>query len=618
MPLIKTILKKYQLFFCILFLIAICFLFYHGTFNNGFVYDDVEQITANPWIRSFKNIPEIFSSGVWSFREFVNNAGVYYRPLMHLFFSIEYHFFQLNPSKYHMINVCLHAFNAAIVFMFLRLLLNTIFKDSELENKKTRLTALAFSAAVIFAIYPINSEVVNWISAVPELTFTAFFLLAFYFYIKANANRINYFFSLLFFSLGLLCKETAIMLPIVLLLYDLIIGINEKDKFLKRIKLWIIANYPFFVIAFLYLILRGKVLGVAVENIHLTFAYIPFVFIWGIEIFLKNIGNIFNPFSLSIDHTYRANDFFLFYIAFAIVILLLYFRSAVPRDCRVLFKVSQETRRLILIGFVLFAIPLLPALNYIKLPDCVLNERYLYLPSIGFSLLAAFFILKIFYYAKNNPLKRFLFFSLIIILAGSFYLTIKQRNRQWHNEVDLFSDAVAKNSDSILAQLNLAKAYCNFGNVSKCDAQYKALCDFAANTNYEKNYKKCLEEFGYNNGLGMAYFKSGDFDNAIKHYELALNLNIYNSKTYNKLGLAYFAKRDFANAEKYFLQALSLVPNSFSVSKNLGMLYCSKGNADEADSYFSQALELGSSKEEINAERGKCLANSDKSESLIK
>ena len=607
MPKIKTILKKYKLFFCVLFLIAICFLFYHGTFNNGFVYDDVEQIIANPWIRNFKNIPEIFSSGVWSFREFGNNAGIYYRPLMHLFFSVEYHFFQLDPSKYHMINVCLHALNAAIVFVFLRLLLNTIFKDSRLEIKKTRLTTLAFFAAVIFAIYPTNSEAVNWISAVPELAFTAFFLLAFYFYIKSNNGRINYFFSLLFFSLGLLCKETALVLPVVLLLYDLIMGINEKDRFLKRIRIWIIANYPFFVIVFLYLILREKVLGVAIENIHLTFTYVPFIFIWGIELFLRNIIEIIYPFSLSINHAYRANNIFLFYITFAIVILFIYFRSAVLRGCRILFKISRETRRLVLLGFVLFAIPLLPALNYIKLFNFVLDERYLYFPSVGFSLIAAFFILKIFDYAKNNPLKIFLFFSLIIILTGSFYSTIKQRNKQWHNDIDLFSDAVAKNSDSILAKLNLAKAYCNFGNVSKCDSQYKNLCDFAANANYEKNYKKCLDESGYDSGIGMAYFKSGDFDNAIKHYKLALNLNIFDPKLYNDLGLAYYAKHDFANAEKYFLQALSLVPNSFSVSKNLGMLYCGKGNLDEADSYFSKALEFGSSEEEIYVERKKCL-----------
>ena len=613
---IKTIFKKYQLVFGILFLIAICFLFYHGTFNNGFVYDDKDQIINNPWIRNFKNIPKIFFSGVWSFYEFGNNVGgFYYRPFMHLIFSVEYHFFQLDSSKYHIINVCLHALNAVTVFIFLRLLLKTIFKDGRPGNKKTKPTTLAFFAAVIFAIYPINSEVVNWISAIPELVFTTFFLLAFYFYIKANENRRNYFFSLLFFSLGLLCKETMIMLPAILLSYDLIMGINEKDKFLKRIKMWFIANYPFFIIVLLYLILRETFLSMVIQNVNLNFAYIFFAFIWGVELFLKNIIEIISPFNLSIDHAYYANDVSLFYIMFTIVFLFFYFRSAILRIYKIIFKTnaSRETRRLILLGFVLFAIPLLPALNYINLPNCVLDERYLYLPSVGFSLLASFFVLKIFDYAKKSPLKIFLLFALIAVLSGSFYFTVTQRNKQWKNDIDLFSDAAAKNSDSLLAQLNLAKAYCDSGNVSECDSHYKALCDFTANIkndNYEDNYAKCLSLSGYNSDIGIAYFKNGDFDNAIKYYKLALNLNIYDSKIYTNLGLAYYAKHDFANAEKYFLQAANLSPNSFSIFKYLGMIYCGEGNLGKADSYFSKALKLSSPEEEISAERERCFKTS--------
>jgi len=596
----KASLKKYQIISSALFLVAICFLFYHNTFDNGFVYDDHDQIINNPWIRDFRNIPTIFSSGVWSFREFGGSAGIYYRPFMHLFFSIEYHFFQSDPSEYHMINVCLHALNAVVVFMFLRLLLSAVLKESQ----KTRTDVVAFFAAIIFAVHPINSEVVNWISAIPELTFSLFSLLAFYCYIKAEHDKKNYFFSLLFFSLGLLCKETALTLPAMLLAYDLIKGIHKKYKIFKRIALWVAANYPFFIISILYLILRERVLNEGIHHGSLHYEYIFLVFAWGVEIFLKNIGEILFPYNQGINPVYHMDDFFLFYLVFACISLFFCLYLTTPIR-KLFFTVSQETRRLVLLSFALFAIPLLPALNYIALPYYVLDERYLYLSSIGFSLLLAFFLLKIADFVKNKPLTTGIFFALIAILGVSSYVTVTRRNTQWKNDLSLFSDAVSKNSDSPLAQANLAGVYCDLGNVDECKAHYESACNLSSN--FKKDtYEKCLKTSDYNSSVGMAYFQHNDFDNAIKYYELALDSNVLKPKIYNNLGSAYYAKRDFTSAEKYFLQSATISPNSPSVFKKLGALYCGEHNLSQADRYFSKALELGSSEGEISAEREKC------------
>ncbi len=600
--------KRYQLIFGIVFLVGMCLFFYSNTFGNGFVYDDNDQIVGNPWIRNFDNIPKIFSSGVWSFREFGEDSGIYYRPFMHAIFSIEYHFFQLKPLGYHVINVCWHAINAVVAFIFLRLLASNVFRRKSFNGRGININALAFLAAVIFATQPINSEVVNWISAIPELSFTLFFLLSFYFYIKANNNKMNYCFSLLFFFLSLLCKESAIMLPVSLLAYDLTMGVNQKYSLFKRIGIWIVTNYYFFAVVIGYLFLREMVLGATVHSVNLNFVYIFLAFIWGIEIFLKNIGEIIFPFDLSINRIYHATDLMLFYIAFVISILFFYFRMAVPCKYKDIFRVSLETRKLILIAIALFSIPLLPALNYISLPYYVLGERYLYLPSVGYSLLAAFLMLKIFTYVKNRQLK-IVFFAAGIVLIGSFYLTVEQRNVQWKDELSLFSDAVAKNSDSSLAQLNLATAYCNLGDIEECKAHYMNLCNSVAIIE-KGEHKKCLKKSGYNNDVGAGYFKRGDFDNAITHYKLALSSGISKAKIYNNIGLAYYKKHDFANAEKFFLRSASVSPNSQSIFRNLGVLYCSEGRLTQSEDYFSRALELGATQEEISVKKTECAAAS--------
>jgi tetratricopeptide (TPR) repeat protein len=508
----------------------------------------------------------------------------------------------LDPSGYHVVNVCLHAIVAVMVFAFLRLLLREIFKDNEREKRKT--DKIAFIAALIFAIYPINSEVVNWISAVPELTFTPLYLLAFYFYIKANTERKYHFVSLLLFSIALLCKETAIMLPAMLLAYDFIMGIDAHYKSLKRIRRWIARNYLYIAIIVAYLTIRKMIIGTAVQNIGLNFIYILPVFAWSVELFFKNIGEIIYPYRLSIDHIYHIQDFFLFYLAF-IFFWLVMFAWFDGLGRKMFSIVSCETRRLFLVCFALFAIPLFPALNYVSLPDCVLDERYLYLPSVGFSLLVAFMIMKLFEYAKKDQLKKMILFGMLMILGGSFYLTVTQRNRQWKDNLSLFSDAVAKNGDSPLARLNLAGTYGDQGSVDQYKAHFEIACRLYSDYKID-DYANCFLAHNYERNIGKAYFNRGDLDNAIRHYKLALSENSHSAETLNNLGLAYYAKHDFFEAKKNLLQAAEISPDSQTIFKNLGRLYCSQGDFSRSERYFFQALKLGSPEDEIIGARVEC------------
>jgi hypothetical protein len=52
---------------------------YANTLRNGLHVDDQYQIVTNPWIRSLRNLPAIFSSGVW---DFDGRVSSYYRPMM--------------------------------------------------------------------------------------------------------------------------------------------------------------------------------------------------------------------------------------------------------------------------------------------------------------------------------------------------------------------------------------------------------------------------------------------------------------------------------------------------------------------------------------------------------
>lgn len=106
---------------------------------------------------------------------------------------------------------------------------------------------LPFASAVIFALHPVHTEAVVWVSGLPDVSAAFFFLLAFYFYIKTEKNfEVCHLLSALFFLGAILCKEPAVTLSAVFFIYDLSFSKKEgKDSsvsiffdYLKRYALY--------------------------------------------------------------------------------------------------------------------------------------------------------------------------------------------------------------------------------------------------------------------------------------------------------------------------------------------------------------------------------------------
>ena len=89
-----------------------------NTLWNEFVYDDIDQVLNNIWIKDFRNIPAIFFSPTWSFltelKEFPQN---YYRPLMHIVYMFNYYLFGLKPWGWHLVNIIFHTGVTVMVFL---------------------------------------------------------------------------------------------------------------------------------------------------------------------------------------------------------------------------------------------------------------------------------------------------------------------------------------------------------------------------------------------------------------------------------------------------------------------------------------------------------------------
>jgi len=94
--------------------------------------------------------------------------------------------------------------------------------------------------------------------------------------------------------------------------------------------------------------------------------------------------------------------------------------------------------------------------------------------------------------------------------------------------------------------------------------------------------------------LGVAYEKTGEFENAIKEYKLAAKEF---PVAYLYLGNVHFQINELEIAEKYYKKSITKEPNNADAYNNLAWLYYTKNeNLDEAEVLALKAIELNSLK----------------------
>ena len=238
MPIVSYNLSQFKKLFsskytCIAIILIVSFGVYLNTMWNGFVYDDEFQVLENPWIKDVRYIHDIFLSHVWAFQG-VGWVSNYYRPMMHIILMIDYYLFGLKPWGYHLINIILHAGVSVLVFLIASMLINhpgsrekrlsPPFTGGEKGEGEYNLL-FPLIAAILFAAHPIHTEVVAWVSGIPELSFTLFYLLSFYFYIKADDEYGKHFILSILLLWSILFFTSLNMFEVIMIKKELIIGI---------------------------------------------------------------------------------------------------------------------------------------------------------------------------------------------------------------------------------------------------------------------------------------------------------------------------------------------------------------------------------------------------------
>ena len=189
-----------------------CLTAYWNALSGPFVYDDELSVIGNRSIRELWRLP-----GVLQAEQDSPTAG---RPVVNVSFALTYAFGGLAVRPYHAINLLVHILCALAVYGLLR---RTLELPSIPERLRRRSTRLAFAMALIWAVHPLNSEVIDYITQRTESLMALFYLLTIYAAVRTIGSRRPLIWqtaAVACCGLGMASKESMATAPLMVILYE--------------------------------------------------------------------------------------------------------------------------------------------------------------------------------------------------------------------------------------------------------------------------------------------------------------------------------------------------------------------------------------------------------------
>jgi tetratricopeptide (TPR) repeat protein len=533
--------------------------------SHGFVYDDFGSIVENKYIKQ----PGRFITSLFN-RSYFQIAGLEasYRPVATLSYFLIYSIAELNPFYYHLASLVLHALNAILVYWLANLVL------------QQRLRALM--AGLLFACHPVLSEAVNCIDFNDDLLAAFFFLLALIFYIRIKTEQLtpnirDYSLALLFFFFGLLSKEMAITLSIIILLYDLALRDADRDRpnfkrLLKILRDRIYLYTGFMAVSLIYIGLRFYILYNPRESLKASAGSLfeRIIFLPG-HIFSFIRLTIF-PGNLNADYVFSyPNHFFDIWNLIGVAAVM-----GLVVTGFFIYRYSKE----IFFGIWWFLITLFPVYNLIEIYH-PLAERYLYLPIIGFCLVVPVVVhgLAMRRSANAKYANRATLILLIALLSLYSAATIA-RNPDWQNNFVLWSKTVESSPNSLVARGGLGMAYLERGMLDEAAEQFEL--SIKLYPGHAKSY--------YN--LGLVYHQKGDQEKALENFKRSVEINPESMRAHYNLATIYLKQGLWDRAIHHYVKVNELDPEIAMAHYNLGMAYAMQGKLNPAVFEWEKVLQL--------------------------
>lgn len=513
----------------LLILATLIFVVYVNSLSNEFLSDDIDGILRNPNIGKLK-------SALDNPFNFVNSL-VYY---------LVYKVFGLVPTAFRSVNILFHLGTTTLIFSLLCLLTNP---------------NLAMITASIFAVHPVLTESVSWISSGYYIFSSFFALLSFILYILSDRKGSKNFYiaSIILFALTLAASQKNIGFPAIFFLYELSYG-NLKKNWLRLL--------PFFGLSAFWGINLVVPFQQRVEILEKNYYQTPNERsnpFYQIPIAIASYFQlIFWPQALTLYHSemnFNWNQY---------VVMLIVFLIYISISISTFFKARH-------ISFWLswFIICLSPTLLPFGI-SWIVAERYVYLASLGIFVVIGIVFDRLVKNKKTSPY-AIVAFCLVVVTLG---IRTIARNIDWKNQDNLWLSAAKYSPTSPQNHNNLGDLYSRHENLEKAEEEFQTA--IALKPNYADAF----------HNLGNTYLKMQRINEAIENYQKALSINPNLWQSHQTLAAIYFQQNEFAKSQKEVERALEINPNEPQLHTNLAIVYAKIGNLKEAEAELQKSLSL--------------------------
>lgn len=542
-----------------IFLFALAFVVFIPSLNNDFVWDDMSYIENKAHRLKISELgPELIAPELKK----KSTAGKYFRPVYQASLILDNEIWNTSPFGFHLTNIILHSLSTVFFYLLVLLLL----KEFQIRGPNS----IAFLSSVLFAVYPLHVESVSFVSARGDILAAIFFFLAISFYILSYRKFYYLFLATICFLFSFLSKEVAIVLPAIIVAFDLI-----TRRILNRNNL---IKYSIIVlVTVLYLVLRSQSYSTFSSILSQSGLDITMGFVGIVELFLNTYLFYFMkmlfPYSLNpfIDSVPNWGVVGLVVSGILVIILL----AAVYQSIKKKENITAFSIIWILATLFPAAVVAILSLALTKLAD-----RFLYIPSAAICILFAYVIYRI--CIKLN--KAWLSYAITAVLAISFIIVTLQAQKTWSDSLSLWEEAVRKSPGAVGAKINYGDALRNAGNPSEALKQYLQVEE----NNSKLNTKAKLTTA---HGIVVASIDLGNYQQAEKWLDTALSYDeSYKSKYYFIKGFIALRKNEPVIAERYLLKSseLKASPNAYYL---LGGIYYYNAESQQSVQGYKKAEE---------------------------
>jgi len=446
----------------------------------------------------------------------------------------DFQLYGLNAGGYHLTNLILHILSTLLLFW--------------LFNRMTGMVWRSAFVAALFALHPLHVESVAWIAERKDVLSAFFFMLTLclYVYYTEKPDIKKYLLVLFCFTCGLMSKSIVVTLPVILILLDYW-PLKRFESKKENIVLWQLKEkIPFFVLSAVFSIIT------LYAQYRATVIHFPLG---------SRIVNALVSFVVYLEKTFWPHDLAVFYPfvdplpAWQVLgaVLLIIFISVT-----VILMVRRSPY--LLVGWLWYAIILLPVIGVIQINSQAMADRYTYLPLIGIGIMLAWGIPPLF---QREDIRKIILFpagiAVIVILAVLSW----HQCGYWENDVKLFNHILHSTKDNFLAH----------------------------------------------NNLGAALFKEGKFEAAINHYNKAIRIKPDIAVTYHNRASAYAKLGQYQRAVEDFSEAIRQKPDYAEAYYNRGTIYGILHQYSLAIIDYNQAVRIKPDYAEVYYNRGNSYAN---------